>query len=197
MATSALTNHVLILNKNWMAIGTTTVERALVLICRESAKGVCSESFNLYSWEEWVSETNTPKTDYFIKTPSMMVPAPQIIVLTKYDDIYCQDIKFHNKAVYRRDDYRCQYCGEKKKTEELSIDHVIPLSRKGPKISWTNCVTACFKCNNFKSDLLPSEAGMKLLKQPKKPAWNPIAEINKNNIPQSWKRLLKQDWLKE
>lgn len=189
---SALNNHVLVLNKNWTVIGTTIVEKAIMLICRESAKGICPESFNIYNWEEWISEINNPKVDAYIKTPSIDVPAPQIILLTKYDDVYCQDIKFHSRAIFRRDGFRCMYCGEKRKVEDLSIDHIIPKSKKGPT-SWENCVTACFPCNNKKSNKSLDEIGMKLLKKPKKPNWNPIRDDVKQ-IPDSWKNLLKKDW---
>jgi hypothetical protein len=50
----------------------------------------------------------------------------------------------------------CVYCGAK---EDISMDHIIPISRAGvdPRIqgllnSFDNCVCACKKCNSTKSD---------------------------------------------
>lgn len=52
-------------------------------------------------------------------------------------------------AVYARDDYTCQYCGERGK--KLECDHVIPLSRGGSN-DMSNLKTACFRCNRSKRD---------------------------------------------
>jgi 5-methylcytosine-specific restriction endonuclease McrA len=63
---------------------------------------------------------------------------------------------------------KCQYCGFKFKTTDLSIDHILPQSRGG-KSGWLNCVTACKWCNNKKGNKLPEEADMKLISSPKIP----------------------------
>ena len=184
----------MVLNRSWVVIGTTTVKDAIVLMSRDSARGVCTESFVMYSWDEWVnSETNLPKVDFYIRTPSLAIPAPQVVILTNYNDVSKSSIKFSNRAVYRRDKFICQYCKKKFKTEDLSIDHVIPKSRKGPT-SWENCVTSCFKCNNKKSDKTPKEAGLTLLTQPKKPKWNPVFHIKPEYRPDSWNPLLSKTW---
>jgi len=50
----------------------------------------------------------------------------------------------------------CYYCGKKFKPSELTMDHVIPLSRGGysEKI---NIVPCCKECNTRKNSLLPVE----------------------------------------
>lgn len=50
----------------------------------------------------------------------------------------------------------CYYCGKKFKPSELTMDHVIPLSRGGysEKI---NIVPCCKQCNTKKNSLLPVE----------------------------------------
>ncbi len=50
----------------------------------------------------------------------------------------------------------CYYCGMKFNPEELTMDHLIPLSRGG-KSEKINLVPACKDCNNKKKYLLPSE----------------------------------------
>jgi hypothetical protein len=44
------------------------------------------------------------------------------------------------RNVFRRDDQRCQYCGER--AHDLTLDHVVPRSRGGPT-SWENVVACC------------------------------------------------------
>lgn len=57
-------------------------------------------------------------------------------------------------AIFKRDDYRCTYCGER--GGKLECDHVMPVSRGGGHEE-SNLVTACFSCNRSKRDKLPSE----------------------------------------
>ena len=63
--------------------------------------------------------------------------------------------------VFRRDGYRCVYCGEEFPVEELTVDHVQPKARGGDN-SAGNVVTACGGCNTRKghrrlSDFLLAE----------------------------------------
>ena len=51
---------------------------------------------------------------------------------------------------------RCYYCHMKVEKENLTMDHVVPLSRGG-KSKKGNIVPACKECNNRKKSLLPIE----------------------------------------
>jgi len=62
----------------------------------------------------------------------------------------------------------CMYCGNSFRRQELSRDHVTPVSQDGADV-WTNLVTACKRCNNFKAGRTPEQAGMQLLAVPFKP----------------------------
>lgn len=70
-----------------------------------------------------------------------------------------------NALLFARDRQLCLYCGNEFPIRDLSRDHVIPSSRGGKDI-WTNCVTACRRCNNRKGNLSPEQAGMQLLAIP-------------------------------
>ena len=70
-----------------------------------------------------------------------------------------------NKALFRRDQNLCLYCGHTFVDRHLSRDHVIPQCQKGPDI-WENVVTACKRCNQAKGGRTPEQAGMKLLAVP-------------------------------
>lgn len=70
-----------------------------------------------------------------------------------------------NRALFRRDENICLYCGNTFHLSDLSRDHVKPLSQGGAD-SWTNVVTACKRCNNHKGSRTPEQAGMQLLAIP-------------------------------
>lgn len=70
-----------------------------------------------------------------------------------------------NKALFRRDQSLCLYCGEQFPAFLLSRDHVKPLSQNG-RDKWSNVVTACKRCNNHKAGRTPEQAGMQLLAIP-------------------------------
>jgi 5-methylcytosine-specific restriction endonuclease McrA len=52
-------------------------------------------------------------------------------------------------GIYRRDEYRCVYCGLQFPEDELTLDHVQPRVRGGDR-SEGNLVTACRGCNTLK-----------------------------------------------
>lgn len=66
-----------------------------------------------------------------------------------------------------RDDHACQYCGFVGPASELTIDHVVPVSRGGAPSTWENQVVACKKCNWRKANRTPEEVGLKLRRAPK------------------------------
>ncbi len=75
-----------------------------------------------------------------------------------------------NKALFARDQYLCLYCGEEHGPSNLTKDHIIPSSRGGKNI-WSNCATACRKCNEQKGNSTPEEWGRLLLAVPFVPNW--------------------------
>lgn len=74
----------------------------------------------------------------------------------------------NNHTLFKRDDHICMYCGRSFRMQDLSRDHVTPLSQGGQD-KWTNVVTACKRCNNHKAGRTPEEAGMELLAIPFEP----------------------------
>jgi len=70
-----------------------------------------------------------------------------------------------NKTLFSRDDSTCLYCGNKFQLLDLSRDHITPVSQQG-RDTWSNVVTACKRCNNFKAGRTPEQAGMQLLAVP-------------------------------
>ena len=73
-----------------------------------------------------------------------------------------------NRALFRRDQNLCLYCGKHFQDVSLSRDHVHPLSRGG-RDNWNNVVTACKRCNARKGSALLDEIGMQLCALPFQP----------------------------
>jgi 5-methylcytosine-specific restriction endonuclease McrA len=60
----------------------------------------------------------------------------------------------------------CHYCGRKMAYEEITMDHLVPLTRGG-RSNRDNLVPSCKDCNTKKKNMLPLEwenylAGLKL-----------------------------------
>jgi len=70
-----------------------------------------------------------------------------------------------NRALFRRDQNICLYCGQQFLDRDLSRDHVKPVSQGGRDV-WSNVVTSCKRCNNHKAGHTPEQAGMQLLAIP-------------------------------
>lgn len=103
-------------------------------------------------------------------------------------------IRFCRENVYIRDNFSCQYCGEKLSAKVLTLDHVVPASHQG-KMDWENVVTACRDCNQKKADRTPTQAKMPLMKEPRMPTWLPVVEfeIRPGPVPMSWRQYLRYE----
>ena len=86
-----------------------------------------------------------------------------------------------NEYLFRRDHFMCLYCGGEFVAEQLSRDHILPVSRKGAD-SWTNVVTACKRCNHRKANQTPEEAGMELIAIPFVPNRHEFFYLANKNI---------------
>ncbi len=61
----------------------------------------------------------------------------------------------------------CRFCGEKFKSSELTMDHVVPISRGG-KSTKGNIVPCCKECNNKKKYMTPVDIVIKIMNEEKK-----------------------------
>tara|TARA_B110001450_G_scaffold212693_1_gene204777 strand:- start:234 stop:968 length:735 start_codon:yes stop_codon:yes gene_type:complete len=59
--------------------------------------------------------------------------------------------KFVRRNVFVRDSYRCLFCKLDFAPQELTLDHLVPIS-KGGLNEPSNLVTCCTKCNQLKAD---------------------------------------------
>ena len=53
--------------------------------------------------------------------------------------------------VFKRDSFKCQYCGRSAPDVILEVDHIVPVAEGGDN-EMINLVTSCMDCNRGKSD---------------------------------------------
>lgn len=194
---SAVNLNVLVLNRHYLALRVISVKRAFSLLFRELAEVVHVDggTYLSYDFSEWcdlseLAKEFEPQAHDWIRTVRFDIAVPRIIRLAFYDRLPKQPVKFNRRNLYARDDSRCQYCGKKFATSELSLDHVTPRSQGGHS-TWHNIVCACLKCNIRKGGRTPEQASMKLIRTPAKPRRNPVISIKlSDNRYASWKAFL-------
>lgn len=148
----------------------------------------------IITWERAVVLVVLNKVDVIehydeeVRAQHFALQTPSIVRLKKSRRSTKNVVRFSRINVYTRDDFRCQYCGDKRSMRELNYDHVIPRVRGG-KTTWENIVTSCYACNDKKGSRTPEEAGMKLRKKPLVPkslSVTPPFRIRVSDVPTSW-----------
>jgi len=174
-------NVVLVLNKNWQAIATTTPANAFAQMATDAATGLDvhdTEWMQPVKWLDWLNLT-VRENDLSIGTANGSIRVPTVVVLCRYAKVPMHRPKLCSKNIWLRDGGICQYTGKALQPDEGNIDHVIPQSRGGAT-SWENCVLSAKPVNSKKADRTPKEAGLKLLKPPIQPKTVPVTKILKN-----------------
>ena len=163
---------VLVLNASYEAINVCNLRRAMKMVFKGTAQ------------TEEVS-------DLKIHSPSAAMSVPHVIRLVNYVHVPRSVVKFSRKNVLVRDHYTCQYCRGEFPTAQLTLDHVIPISRGGAT-NWENVVTACKKCNNKKGNKMLYETQLKLARQPKTPSILTYLQLNRHfrGCHPSWRKYL-------
>jgi len=127
------------------------------------------EYFNVVrSFEEW-SALPIREGDEYVNAVKSAYRLPPIAVCAKFNKIIHKRMVFPTKPnIWKRDNFTCQYSGKKLTKENLTVDHILPVSRGG-KNTWENLVTCDKDLNVWKSNRTPKECGLKLLSNPMKP----------------------------
>lgn len=109
------------------------------------------------------------------------VSVPSIIAVRASHRIIRSVPPLTNRSLFGRDLHTCGYCGNQFPAEKLTRDHIVPVSRNGKDV-WSNCVTACKRCNNKKDNRLLEETSMQLLYVPYVPDRNEALLLQNRNI---------------
>lgn len=155
------------------------------------------EPIHVVSWRQAITLLFLGKVEVIeeydrnIKTTSLVLKIPAVVRLLSAFRRHKKPVKFSRVNIYGRDKYSCQYCGVRKKINELTYDHVVPRAQGG-KTSWTNIATSCSDCNRRKANRTPEQAGMKLRKIPTQPMATPalVVTVSRESVPDAWRDYL-------
>lgn len=194
---SALNSNVLVLNKHYAAVRVISARRAFCLLFKRIAEivSVRDRSWESHDFDSW-REVSAYRAKYerehheWVRCVKFELAVPRIIRLLAYDRLPRREVKFTRRNLYARDRNRCQYCGNRFSTTDLSLDHVVPRSRGGAS-DWANIVCCCLTCNVRKGGRTPKEAGMHLITEPVKPRRSPVVTLRLSSEKYaSWKQFL-------
>jgi hypothetical protein len=208
---TATSRKVLVLNRNWCAVGVVGLPRAMALLFTEYEDGEPRAriitpppkgGYEVWNWSDWAAVRPKEGEDGIVSARDIY-RVPEVLLLSRYESVPNRRVNFCRRAIWKRDGFRCQYCGIQPPEDECTLDHVLPKSLGG-ETSWTNCVLACYQCNSQKADRLPNDAfrphdrakarkwrgpsPMRLLKEAKKPEYSVIKD--KIRILDTWKHWL-------
>lgn len=159
---------VLVLNSAYQPINVTTLERGFNLVFKGKAE---------------IVEHDDSKP---IITERKLYRRPLVIRIFRAIQLPFRKVPLTRYNIYRRDDHKCVYCGEK---DNLTLDHVIPKCKSGPN-SWKNLVTCCGDCNVKKGDkdleVFLTEYGLKMRHGPFAPSYLYFVE-KMSRVHDSWK----------
>lgn len=188
-----LEHQVLVLNRLWQAVNVCSVRRALTLLFEGQAQVVFNtpdgayQTFSFHEWRDFSSRQPHPES---VHTISFRLRVPRVILLMVFDRVPRQEVKFTRHNIFERDRNTCQYCGKAFERKDLNLDHIVPRDRGGPT-SWENIVCSCIPCNTRKANRTPTEAGMHLVRKPKRPKWRPFVQVSFSApYHDSWKHFL-------
>lgn len=207
----ATERKVLVLNRNWCALGVVDMPGAIGLLYTNYEDGEPRArvvtpppkgNYEVWDWGDW-SSIRPEEGEQGLVSASVIYKIPEVILLSRYEFMPEQKVNFCRRSLWRRDNYTCQYCGRRPKDDECTIDHVLPKSLGGDT-NWTNCVLACYRCNSQKADRRPEDAvrprdrersrkwigpsPMRLLKKPTKPEYSVIKD--KVQVLDTWRHWL-------
>ena len=160
----------LLLDTNYMALSIVPWKKAVKLMVKGKAEAVVGVN----------AVHNVNHANQTFQVPSII----RLLVKIPWR-AHMGRVKFSRKNVAARDGWKCQYCGTKIGKGAGTIDHIVPKSHGG-NTDYLNCVLCCKKCNNVKGNKTPIEAGMGLLKHPRKPTFFALYNHLLNDAPKEW-----------
>ena len=149
---------------------------------------------SLWSWQNAVKAVFLDRVDIVaeydreVRSPSWRMHLPSVISLKAYVPAIGRPA-FTRFNVFLRDGFCCQYCDRRRRSEELTFDHVVPRSRGGAT-TWSNVVTACAACNLRKGNRIAEECGMRPRTPPRAPTSHELRQTGRrfppNYLHESW-----------
>ena len=167
-------DHTLLLNATYEPLTIVDWRKAITLWCQGKV-----EVISVYDRE--------------VHSVSLTLKLPSVIRLLRFITIkrHVNVVPFSRANIYARDDHTCQYCGRMLPVDTLTLDHVVPV-RYGGRKEWDNIATSCVRCNRRKGGRTPAEAGMTLIRVPRRPVRPAMMRVavGLSEAPESWRDYL-------
>jgi 5-methylcytosine-specific restriction endonuclease McrA len=161
-------SRALVLNASYEPLCVVPSRRALILVMADKAEMLSSTNRVFHAERVSFAEPSVVRLTYYVKVP------------------YQTRIALNRKAVFARDNHKCQYCG----AAAENIDHVIPRS-KGGTHTWDNVVAACRPCNMRKEDRLLHETSLILRRKPQAPRERLWILVATGSVRKDWEPYIK------
>jgi 5-methylcytosine-specific restriction endonuclease McrA len=166
-----------------------------VLVLNADAQPVSYLPLSAIQWKEaitymWLDKCDVLEwyDDWVVSSASWETRVPSVIMLKQFMRRRRRP-RFSKTNLYIRDLYTCQYCSNEFSRNNLTLDHVRPLSLGG-RTAWDNIVAACAKCNTAKGNKMK----MKPVKEPYEPDYyelvNKRKQLEFNIRHEAWKNYL-------
>ena len=113
-------NTVLVLNKNWQAVGIKSPADTFAMLMTDAATGLDIRGLDHMvpvKWKDWIN-LSIDKDDDFVQTVNHKIKIPKVIILSKFDKVPKKRPRFSQKNIWIRDNFTCQYTGKKLKPGE-------------------------------------------------------------------------------
>ncbi len=181
---------VLVLNRHWLPVSAVTPADAFCHMVAGTADAlrISAEVMTPLKWYAWRALPARESSSIGTKDGRVLIPT--VIVLTYYGGLPMCRPSFGFRALWARDGGRCQYSGRQLAIHEADIDHVMPRSRGGPN-SWENCVISDRTINRRKGAKTPSEARLRLIRNPAAPRAVPVTHTIENPYQiEDWKHFV-------
>jgi len=134
--------------------------------------------------------------DVLVRSAARSFRVPAVVALKSFYSR--KKVSFTRYNLFLRDEFRCQYCGQRFHAKDLTFDHVVPRC-KGGTAAWSNIVACCGTDNLHKGNRTPQQAGMRLLRPPYEPTPYQIDKVAQRlpsinaDLHQTWMDFLYWD----
>lgn len=142
---------VLLLDAGYRPLRVVTTRRAVGLMLKGRAEGVTDETIAMRSANDVVEIPLVLRLGYSVNLPFRR-----------------DEVRPTRRGILARDNYTCQFVihGRECNAQATTIDHIHPKSKGGEKMSWSNLVAACERCNTKKASKTMKELGWTLKREP-------------------------------
>jgi len=179
----------------------TVLQSSPALVLNADYRPLSYYPLSLWPWQDVVKAVFLERVnivaeyDREVRSPSWRMRLPSVISLKAYAPTMRRPA-FTRFNVFLRDGFRCQYCGTRSRSEDLTFDHLVPRSLGGGT-SWTNVVTACAGCNLAKGNRTAAASGLHPLNPPRMPTTWELQRSGQqfppNYLHESWRDYLYWD----